>query len=152
MPSKYLFLSDAQRDKTQTNAVWNNLPTLSQSTRECYLSLAEFKVEFEALENVDGIFIKANIPSQNYFSSDNGDPVLGLLDEPATKDYILNKDNHISILTNDNLKSFKITLTNLENSVINISSVDKVNLVLKLDYVDQEAMVNKFLSEEPKRL
>jgi hypothetical protein len=151
MPSKYLFLSDAERDKTSTNALWNNLPTISQSTRECYLSLAEFKAEFQGNKG-DGLFVKMNIPAQNYFSSDNSEPVLGLLDEPTTNDYIFNKDNKISILTNDNLKSVKIILTNLENTAINISSVDKINLVLKLDYVDQEAMVNQVLLEYPKHL
>ena len=151
MPSKYLFLSDAERDKTSTNALWNNLPTISQSTRECYLSLTEFKATFQGSKG-DGLFVKMNIPAQNYFSSDNSEPVLGLLDEPTDNKYLFNKDNKISILTNDNLKSVKIILTDLENTAINISSVDKINLVLKLDYIDQEAMMNQVLLEYPKHL
>ena len=49
MPSKYLFLSNNQRQASPNNAVWNNLPNLSQSSRECYITIVNLKLNSDSL-------------------------------------------------------------------------------------------------------
>ena len=95
MPSKYLFLANVQRQQSPENAVWNNLPTLSQSTRECYLTIVNFKVTFHSTETHTSVNVKMNIPSANYFSSDNSNPVVAFLTTTDSKVYTLGIENDI---------------------------------------------------------
>ena len=148
MPSSYLFLSEKQRDGLK----WNNLPTLSQSTRECYLTVIDCKVLIDDAVN-RSVVLKMKMPSLNYFSSDNTDVIVSFLKKSNTR-YSIDKENQISILTNDNLKSVEFILEDLVegNEAIDLENVGYISIMLKLDYVDQDSMVNQVLSEYPKHL
>jgi hypothetical protein len=149
MPSKYLFLSSAQRSGYK----WNNLPTISQSTRECYLNVINCKVIFVNNNNHDNVNVKMKIPSLNYFSSDNGDVAVAFLGQGTTNThYLLLHENEISILTNDNLKSVEFTLEDNNGDAISTADVSSFEVMIKLDYIDQDAMVNQVILELPKRL
>lgn len=149
MPSSYLFLSSAQRDGYK----WNNLPTLSQSTRECYLTVINCKVILTSGSTAKAsILVKLKIPSLNYFSSDNTDITVAFLNEGQTKTFSIEKENEISILTNDNLKAVEFALEDNAGNPILTSDVSSFEAMLKLDYIDQQAMANQVVVEYPKRL
>lgn len=151
MPSSYLFLSEKQRE----DFTWINLPTISQSSRECYLTVINCKVLLSAGSTANNsLIVKMKIPSLNYFSSDNKDVTVAFLYETKTKSFTLEHENQISILTNDNLKSVEIILEDEDGDVIEDAetNVDSVELMLKLDYIDQDAMANQVVVEYPKRL
>ena len=149
MPSKYLFLSSAQRSGYK----WNNLPTISQSTRECYLTVINCKVILSSGSVAhDSVNIKMKIPSLNYFSSDNQDVAVAFLNEGQTKIFTIEHDNEISILTNDNLKSIDFALEDNDGDAIDADDVSSFEVMIKLDYIDQDAMVNQVLLEYPKHL
>ena len=67
MPSKYLFLENTNRNLS----VWNNLPTLSQSSRECYISVSSAKLIFEDVPLFYAVKLKIDLPVMNYASSSN---------------------------------------------------------------------------------
>ena len=98
-----------------------------------------------------------NIPSRNYFSSDNEEVLVAfleiLVDEAGGNTYALRKTNEISILTNDNLKDIKFTLEDpsTENKII-LGQDDNMHVMFKLDYVDQKAMTQTYLEELPMHL
>ena len=149
MPSKYLFLSSAQRSGYK----WNNLPTISQSTRECYLTVINCKIILSSGSVAhDSVNVKMKIPSLNYFSSDNQDVSVAFLNEGQTKIFTIEHENEISILTNDNLKTVEFVLEDNNGSVISLTDNDSMEVMIKLDYIDQDAMVNQVLLEYPKRL
>ena len=149
MPSKYLFLSSAQRSGYK----WNNLPTISQSTRECYLTVINCKVILTtASAGNDSINVKMKIPSLNYFSSDNQDVAVAFLNEGETKIFTIEHHNEISILTNDNLKTVEFALEDNLADPIDVDDVESFEVMIKLDYIDQDAMVNQVILELPKRL
>jgi len=79
MPSKYLFL--AIPEKSSTQALWENLPTLSQSSRECYLSVCSAKLIFENEQDFYGVTLKMDLPVMNYASSSNSIPVVAMLSQ-----------------------------------------------------------------------
>jgi hypothetical protein len=149
MPSKYLFLSSAQRSGYK----WNNLPTISQSTRECYLTVINCKIILSSGSVAhDSVNVKMKIPSLNYFSSDNQDVSVAFLNEGQTKIFTIEHENEISILTNDNLKTVEFALEDNDWDAIDADDVESFEVMIKLDYIDQDAMVNQVLLEYPKRL
>jgi hypothetical protein len=149
MPSKYLFLSSAQRSGYK----WNNLPTISQSTRECYLTVINCKIILSSGSVAhDSVNVKMKIPSLNYFSSDNQDVSVAFLNEGQTKIFTIEHENEISILTNDNLKTVEFALEDNDGDAIDADDVESFEVMIKLDYIDQDAMVNQVLLEYPKRL
>ena len=153
MPSKYLFLSEAQRSDTGTSgANWLNLPTLSQSTRECYLTIVNCSIVFDATTTHESIVVKMRIPTTNYFSSDNEDPVVAFLSNVDQKNYEFVHDNKIQLLTNDQLKSVEFILEDNNGSTISIDAGDSMEVMLKLDYVNQEEQVMSQLSTVPQHL
>ena len=153
MPSTYLFLSEAQRSDTGTSgARWLNLPTLSQSTRECYLSLVNCSIVFDALTTHKTIVVKMKIPTSNYFSSDNEDPCVAFLSTVDQTNYEFVHDNKIQLLTNDQLKSIEFILEDNNGSTISIDAGDSMEVMLKLDYVDQKEQVMGQLQTVPQRL
>lgn len=160
MPSNYLYLDASQRFKTGATSIaprWSNLPTISTSTRECYLTVVECSVHFSAQPTYNALNLKMNIPSRNYFSSDNEDVLVAfleiLVDEAGGNTYALRKTNEISILTNDNLKDIKFTIEDPsnENPVV-LGQNDNMHVMLKLDYVDQKAMTANYIDELPSHL
>lgn len=147
---KYLFLSDKQRPVTET--IWRNLPTLSQSTRECYLSVVNCKVILNA-NLKDSITLKMKIPSSNYFASDNDYPVVAFLNANSDKSiFTLEHDNEISILTNDNLKTIEFVLEDSAGEAVTIDASVSMEVMIKIDYVDQKQQTDQFILELPKRL
>ena len=153
MPSTYLFLSEAQRSDTGTSgARWLNLPTLSQSTRECYLTLVNCSIVFSATTTHETIVVKMKIPTSNYFSSDNEDPCVAFLSLTQPTVYELQLVNNIQILTNDQLKSIEFILEDNNGSTISIDAGDSMEVMLKLDYVDQKEQVMGQMQTVPQRL
>ena len=149
MPSSYLFLSDAQRSGYK----WSNLPTVSQSTRECYLTVINCKVILsQGSAAKASILVKLKIPSLNYFSSDNTDVTVAFLNEGQTKTFSIEKENEISILTNDNLKAVEFALEDNAGTAVSAADVSSFEVMLKLDYIDQDAMANQVVIEYPNRL
>ena len=153
---EYLYLSDSQATKTSDGVAgyvtWNNIPTMSQSTRECYITAVRANVVFagETGQTHSDIILKSSIPTGNYTSTDNSEPLLAVLHSDDSKLFDLNMDNPIHLLSNDNIKSFKLTLLQTDESATGTASA--CNILLKLDYVDQERQTEKYLSELPKHL
>jgi hypothetical protein len=152
MPSKYLFLAEPNRIAGTGNPKWQNLPTISQSTRECYLTITDATIVFNSTQTHDSLNIKMIIPSSNYFSSDNESPMVAFMDTTDDKIYRLQHENKISILTNDNLKSVEFILEDNNGSFVGLTNDDSMEVMIKLDYIDQNAMVNQVLLEYPKHL
>ena len=100
----------------------------------------------------DSVNVKMKIPSLNYFSSDNQDVAVAFLNEGQTKTFTIEHDNEISILTNDNLKTVEFALEDNDGDAIDADDVESFEVMIKLDYIDQDAMVNQVLLELPKRL
>jgi hypothetical protein len=154
MPSTYLFLSEAQRTLGGTSgANWLNLPTLSSSTRECYLRVASCQIELGTADaDITHLTLKMKIPSVNYFSSDNREVVVARLSLTQPTVYELQLENTIEILTNDNLKSLDFVLEDNAGTNFSLDASDFINIMLKLDYVDQKEQVMGQLQTVPQRL
>lgn len=152
MPSKYLYLSEVNRDFDKSNPTWNNLPTISQSSRECYLTITDATIVFNSTQTHDSLNIKMNIPTSNYFSSDNEYPMVAFTDTIDDKIYRVQHENKINILTNDNLKRIEFILEDNNGDVIIIDEDDSMEVMIKLDYINQDEMTQSYLSERPKLL
>ena len=158
MPSKYLFLENAQRNLS----VWDNLPTLSQSSRECYISVASAKLVFSDIPLFYAMRVKIDLPVMNYTSSSNSIPVIALLSQgtnnitsSGTTENIVFELIHadqIQLLSNDNLKRVKFVLEDEDGTEIVLQSFDRIDIMLKIDYVDQLAVTNQYISEVPNHL
>tara|TARA_R110000850_G_C9603980_1_gene429032 strand:+ start:43 stop:507 length:465 start_codon:yes stop_codon:yes gene_type:complete len=147
---QYLYLSDAQATKSAGFVTWQNLPTLSLSSRECYITLANMNAVFGASQNHSDIVVKGSLPTMNYKSSDNSEPVVAVLHSDDGKVFDLNIENPIHLFSNDNIKSFKISLTETDGTAT--VAPDSCNLLLKIEYVNQSEQQESFLSELPKRI
>ena len=153
---QYLYLSDSQATKTSTSAAgyvtWNNIPSMSQSTRECYVTAVRLNVVFtgEAGQSHNDIIVKSSIPTVNYTSTDNSEPLIAVLHSDDSKLFVLNIDNPVHLLSNDNIKSFKLILLQTDESATGTPSA--CNVLLKFTYVDQAKQTDRYLSELPKHL
>ena len=153
---QYLYLSDSQAVKSSTSVAgfvtWNNIPTLSQSTRECYITAVRINVVFtgETGQSHNDIIVKSSIPTVNYSSTDNSEPLLAVLNSTDSYLFDLNIDNPVHLLSNDNIKSFKLTLLQTDESATGTPTA--CNVLLKFTYVDQEKQTDRYLSELPKRI
>ena len=158
MPSKYLFLENTNRNLS----VWDNLPTLSQSSRECYVSVSSAKLIFEDVPLFYAVKLKIDLPVVNYASSSNSIPVIAMLSqgtnnitsEGATENKVfeLIHADQIQLFSNDNLKRAKFVLEDEYGTEIVLDSDDKLDIMLKIDYIDQGAITNQYISEQPMRL
>ena len=158
MPSKYLFLENAQRNLS----VWDNLPTLSQSSCECYISVASVKLIFDDFPLFYSVRLKIDLPVMNYASSSNSIPVIAMLSQGTNnitsegtteiKVFELIHADQIQLFSNDNLKRAKFVLENESGAEIVLDVDDKLDIMLKIDYVDQQAVANQYISEVPKHL
>jgi hypothetical protein len=159
MPSKYLFLENAQRNLS----VWDNLPTLSQSSRQCYISVSSVKLVFSDITYFYAVRLKIDLPVMNYASSSNGIPVIAMLSqgtnnnissegEIENKVFELIHADQIQLFSNDNLKRAKFVLEDEDGDEIVLDVDDRLDIMLKIDYVDQLAVTNQYISEVPKRL
>lgn len=152
MPSKYLFLSNLQvASKTGGSVIWNNLPVLSEATRECYVSILDMDVVFSSAITGDEINVKCQLPSLNFFSSNNDLPNLRYLFSNDKKVFTTNLDASVELLTNDNVKRFEVQLYNSAGVLIT-NAIESINVTLKFDYVDQQAITQQYLSQKPMTL
>lgn len=147
---QYLYLSDAQASKSAGGVEWQNIPTLSLSSRECYITAVKINVLFGASQNHNDIVVKGSLPTMNYKASDNSEPVIAVLHSDDGFIFDLNIENPIHLFSNDNIKNFKITLTETDGSAT--ATPNACNVLLKLDYVNQEKQQESFLMELPKRI
>ena len=146
----YLYLSDDQAIIGAGRVQWNNIPTLSQSSRECYITVAKINVVFGSSQTHADIVVKGSLPTMNYTATDNSEPLVAVLHSSDGKVFDLNIENPIHLLSNDNLKSFKITLT--ETDGVATDTPDACNVLLKIDYIDQVSHTNDILLEIPRQL
>jgi len=158
MPSKYLFLENAQRNLS----VWDNLPTLSQSSRECYISVSSVKLIFDDITLFYAVRLKIDLPVMNYASSSNSIPVIAMLSQGTNnitssettdnKVFELIHADQIQLFSNDNLKRAKCVLEGEDGTEIVLDADDKLDIMLKIDYVDQQSVTNQYISEVPNHL
>lgn len=151
MPSKYLFLNTEQQSNSGGVVTWNNLPTLSESTRECYVSILDMDVVFNSTISKDELLIKTNLPNSNYLSSNNDSPVLRYLTTADGQVFNPALEASVELLSNDNVKSFQLELVH-SNGVAVTDTIVSINVTLKFDYVDQQAMTQQYLSQKPMML
>jgi len=149
MPSKYLFLNSEQLTNVDGVATWNNLPVLSESRRECYINVVHACAVFSTALSHSEALLKINLPSVNYFSSSNNAPVMEYLHSDDNLTFEPVYESPIKILSNDALKKIEIQLIDNGADVIDIDDLESLSIVLKIDYVDQDAMANEYLSQMP---
>ena len=158
MPSKYLFLENANRSLS----VWDNLPTLQQSSRECYISVSSVKLIFDDVPLFYAVKLKIDLPVINYASSSNSIPVIAMLSQGTNnitsagttenKVFELIHADQIQLFSNDNLKRAKFVLEDEDGTEIVLDADDRLDIMIKLDYVDQLAVTNQYIGEIPKHL
>ena len=144
----YLFLHEAQRDGN----TWSNLPTLPNSRRECYITVTDCKVVFNANQTHDSVNLKMVIPTLNYTSSSNDSPMVAMLNTDDKKIYDMKHENKIHLLTNDALKKCEFILETNKGVVLTVGANDSLEIMIKIDYIDQDAMRDQVILEYPKRL
>jgi len=152
MPSKYLFLNSEQLTNVDGVATWNNLPVLSESRRECYINVVHACAVFSTALSHSEALLKINLPSVNYFSSSNNAPVMEYLHSDDNLTFEPVYESPIKLLTNDALKKVEVQLTDNSAEAIDIDNLESLSVVLKIDYVDQDAMANQYLSQMPSLL
>ena len=152
MQSKYLFLNSEQLSNVDGVATWNNLPVISESRRECYINVVHACAVFSTALSHSEALLKINLPSVNYFSSSNNAPVMEYLHSDDNLTFEPVYESPIKLLTNDALKKVVVQLTNNSAEAIDIDNLESLSVVLKIDYVDQDAMANQYLSQMPSLL
>ena len=90
---QYLYLSNSEAIKTAGFVSWQNIPTLSQSSRECYITVAKINVVFDSTQPHSDIVVKGSLSTMNYISTDNSDPLLAVLHSDEGKVFDLNMEN-----------------------------------------------------------
>ena len=148
---KYLFLHDSQKSISGNTITWNNLPVLSGASRECYITVIDCKLILSA-GGTESINLKMDIPVRNYYSSSNLSPVAAILhsDDAASQVYDLQHTNDVHLLSNDNLQKIKFEL--FDNAGGAVTTADTLEVMLKIEYIDQEKVTESYLSEIPKLL
>ena len=149
---KYLFLSSNQADVVANSVVWNNLPTLSESRRQCHITVANATVVFVSPQSNSSIMIKMNLPTGNYYSSNNDSPIISFLVSPDLEEYGLAFETSIKILSTDQLKKIELKLLNPDYTEIDLANVESINVMLKLEYIDTQKQVMSYLSTKPSTL
>lgn len=144
----YLFLHESQRDVT----TWSNLPTLPNSRRECYITITDCKLVFASTETHESVNLKMVIPTLNYTSSSNDSPIVAMLNTADKKVYDMQHDNKIHILTNDSLKKCEFILEDNNGASVTIDGGDSLEIMIKIEYIDQAKETESYLSEIPKLL
>ena len=152
MQSKYLFLNSEQGIKVGGIAIWNDLPVISESRRECHINVAHACAVFAEAQNNSEALLKINLPNQNYYSSSNDLPVMEYLHSDDNLTYKAVYESPIKLLTNDSLKNIQIQLMDNSGNLIDIDELQSLSVVLKIDYVDQLAVTNQYISQVPKHL
>ena len=147
----YLFLHDNQKSVSGNTITWNNLPVLSGASRECYITIIDCKLILSA-GGTESVNLKMDIPVRNYYSSSNLSPVAAILhsEDVASLIYDLQHDNQIHLLSNDNLQKIKFEL--FDNAGSGVDTAETLEVMLKIEYIDQEKQTESYLNEVPKLL
>jgi hypothetical protein len=110
-------------------------------------------VVFNTTSTHSSLVVKARIPASNYYSSDNTDVVVAFLHQDDNKIFTIEHNNEISLLSNDgSLKNVEFVLEDNDGSVILLDVADSMEVMFKVDYVDQQSLTNQYISETPMRL
>ena len=149
---KFLFLSSNQADVVGNSVVWNNLPTLSESRRQCYITVANAVIIFSSTQINNSIMIQMNLPTGNYYSSNNDEPIVSFLVSSDLAEYGLVFEESIKILSTDQLKKIELKLLNPDYTEIDLANVESINVMLKLEYIDTQKQVMSYLSTKPSTL
>jgi len=106
--------------------------------------------------------LKIDLPVINYVSSSNSMPVIAMLSQGTNnitssgttenKVFELIHADQIQLFSNDNLKRAKFVLEDEYGTEIVLDANDKLDIMLKIDYIDQGAITNQYISEQPMRL
>ena len=142
---KYLFLSSKQADVVGNSLIWNNLPTLSESRRQCYITVANVVVVFDSV-TPSQVLVQMNLPTGNYYSSNNDEPIVSFLQPTADKVYEPLYPSSVKILSNDQLKNIELKLLNTDYIELDVNNVDSINIMLKIEYIDTQKQVMSYLS------
>ena len=148
---QYLYLSNSEAIKTAGFVSWQNIPTLSQSSRECYITVSKINVVFSASQNHSDIIVKGSLPTVNYKSTDNSEPLIAVLHSDDGKVFDLNIENPIHLLSNDNIKSFKLSLSTTNTTALTVAA-DSCNVLMKIEYIDQLEQTELYISQKPRTL
>ena len=151
MECKYLFLSVKQADVVGNSLVWQNLPTLSESRRQCYITVANVVVVFDSV-TPSQVLVQMNLPTGNYYSSNNDEPIVSFLVSSDLAEYGLVFEESIKILSTDQLKKIELKLLNPDYTEIDLADVAYINVMLKLEYIDTQKQVMSYLSTKPSTL
>ena len=148
---QYLYLSNDEATKSTAKAEWSNIPTLSHSSRECYITAVKLNLVFSANQSHTDIIVKGSLPTMNYTSTDNSEPVLAIITSTENKTFDLNIENPIHLLSNDNIKNFVLTFTHSSGTAINATPIG-CNVILKIEYIDQVEQTEIYISQKPRTL
>jgi len=92
------------------------------------------------------------IPTLNYTSSSNDSPIVAMLNTGDKKLYDMQHDNKIHLLTNDQFKKCEFILESNNGTVVTIDGDDSLEIMIKIDYIDQVKHTNDILLEIPRHL
>jgi hypothetical protein len=107
---------------------------------------------FASTETHDSVNLKMIIPTLNYTSSSNDSPIVAMLNTADKKVYDMQHENNIHLLTNDSLKKCEFILEDNNGASITIDAGDSLEIMIKIEYIDQEKQVENYLNEVPKLL
>ena len=149
---KFLFLSKKQAVEDNGVIVWNNLPTLSESRRQCYITVANAVVVFTSALAESQVLVQMNLPTGNYYSSNNDEPIVSFLQSSDLNLYEPLYPSSVKLLSTDQLKNIEIKLLNTDYGELDVNNVDSINITLKLEYIDTQKQVMSYLSTKPSTL
>jgi hypothetical protein len=149
---KFLFLSTKQADVVGNALIWNNLPTLSESRRQCYITVANAVVVFNSALTESQVLVQMNLPTGNYYSSNNDEPIVSFLQSSDLNVYEPLYPSSVKLLSTDQLKNIEIKLLNTDYGELDVNNVDSINITLKLEYIDTQKQVMSYLSTKPSTL
>jgi hypothetical protein len=107
---------------------------------------------FDATQTHESVNLKMVIPTLNYTSSSNDSPIVSMLNTADKKLFDMQHTNEIHLLTNDALKKCEFILEDNDGNILTIDADDSLEIMIKIDYVDQERLTEKYLTEVPKHL
>lgn len=158
MPATYLYLNQLQRVLGQDKIVFQNLPIISRTSRQCYLSVDLFGIQF-AGTNIDvQPIIKLNIASENYYSSDNDGVVICTLEPTRIATNVsvyqlsMGSGEPIRIMTNDNYNRLEFTIIGSDGLQINVLDTTQISIVLKFEYPEIDSVQEQYVATIPKNL
>ena len=149
---KFLFLSTKQADVIGNALIWNNLPTLSESRRQCYITVANAVVVFTSALAESQVLVQMNLPTGNYYSSNNDEPIVSFLQSSDLNLYEPLYPSSVKLLSTDQIKNIEIKLLNTDYGELDVNNVDSINITLKLEYIDTQKQVMSYLSTKPSTL